>query len=149
MIATVTEEDLPDLLPLMRGYCDFYEVQPSDEDLLHLSRALIADPDREGTQLIARDDAGDAIGFATVYWTWGTLTASRIGVMYDLFVAEAARGTGVAAALITACADRCREQGATDLEWTTAADNHRAQKLYDRIGGTRDERWVDYSLHVD
>ncbi len=149
MIATVTEEDLPDLLPLMRGYCDFYDVQPSDEDLLHLSRALIADPDREGTQLIARDDAGDAIGFATVYWTWGTLTASRIGVMNDLFVTEAARGTGAAAALITACADRCREHGATDLEWTTAADNHRAQKLYDRIGGARDERWVDYSLHID
>src|SRR5207248_9333539 len=64
MIAHVTEDDLPDLLPLMRGYCDFYGVAPSDEDLLALSRALLASPDCHGVQLIARDDAGRATGFA-------------------------------------------------------------------------------------
>ena len=42
MIARVTEEDLPELLPLMRGYCDFYGVEPADDDLLAMSRALIA-----------------------------------------------------------------------------------------------------------
>ena len=48
VIATVTEDDLPDLLPLMRGYCDFYEVAPSDEALLAMSRVLIDDPERQG-----------------------------------------------------------------------------------------------------
>ena len=148
MISTVTEADLPELLPLMRGYCDFYEVDPSDEDLLAMSRALIADPDREGTQLIARDDEGRATGFATIFWTWTTLSAARIGVMNDLFVTEQARGSGTAEALIAACAERCRDHGAVSLDWTTAHDNHRAQRLYDRIGAKRDERWVDYSLAV-
>jgi GNAT superfamily N-acetyltransferase len=148
VIATVTEADLPELLPLMRGYCDFYEVDPSDEDLLAMSWALIADPEREGTQLIARDDDGRPIGFATIFWTWTTLSASRLGVMNDLFVTEEARGTGIAEALIAACADRCRERGITSLDWTTAQDNYRAQRLYDRIGARRDERWLDYSLTV-
>jgi GNAT superfamily N-acetyltransferase len=132
----------------MRGYCDFYEVDPSDEELLGMSRALIADPEREGTQLIARDDDGRPIGFATIFWTWTTLSASRLGVMNDLFVTEEARGTGIAEALIAACADRCRERGITSLDWTTAQDNYRAQRLYDRIGARRDERWLDYSLAV-
>ena len=48
MIEIVTESDLDDLLPLLRGYCDFYEVAPSDDALLAISRALIADPEREG-----------------------------------------------------------------------------------------------------
>ena len=48
VIATVTEADLPELLPLMRGYCDFYEVDPSDEALLAMSRTLIADPELRG-----------------------------------------------------------------------------------------------------
>jgi GNAT superfamily N-acetyltransferase len=148
VISTVTEADLPELLPLMRGYCDFYEVDPSDEDLLAMSRALIADPEREGTQLIARDEDGRATGFATIFWTWTTLSASRLGVLNDLFVAEHARGTGTAEALIAACADRCRERGVGSLDWTTARDNHRAQRLYDRVGARRDERWVDYSLAV-
>jgi GNAT superfamily N-acetyltransferase len=148
VIELVTESDLDDLLPLMRGYCDFYEVAPSDDALLAMSRTLIADPEREGLQLIARDDQGEAIGFATVFWTWSTLSASRIGVMNDLFVSEAARGSGAAADLIEACAERCRKRDVTELDWTTAHDNHRAQKLYDRVGAQRDERWLDYSMTV-
>src|SRR5918998_5528413 len=101
-IAAVTERDLEELLPLVRGYCDFYEVAPSDEALLALSRALIADPEREGVQLLARDGGGTAVGFATIFWSWSTLSAARVGVMNDLFVAPEARGRGVAEALIDA-----------------------------------------------
>jgi GNAT superfamily N-acetyltransferase len=148
VISTVTEADLPELLPLMRGYCDFYEVDPPDDALLEMSRTLIADPQLEGAQLIARDDDGRAVGFATIFWTWSTLSASRLGVMNDLFVAEDARGGGFADDLIAACAERCRERGATSLEWQTAHDNQRARAVYERVGGTRDERWLDYSLGV-
>jgi GNAT superfamily N-acetyltransferase len=146
-IELVTEEDLPELLPLMRGYSDFYKVTPSDDALLAMSRALIADPEREGVQLLARDDDGTAIGFATIFWTWSTTRAGRIGVMNDLFVVPAARGTGAADALIAACLERCREHGAVALTWQTRPDNHRAQAVYDRAGARRSE-WLDYDLPV-
>ncbi len=146
-IEVVGEQDLPELLPLLRGYCEFYEVAPSDEALLRLSRALIADPEREGVQLLARDgDGGAAIGFATIFWSWSTTRAARIGVMNDLFVRPESRGGGGADALIAACAERCVARGAVELEWQTAHDNYRAQTLYERVGGRRDERWLDYSL---
>lgn len=147
-ISTVTESDLPDLLPLMRGYCDFYEVAPSDDDLLAMSRVLIADPEREGFQLIARHQDGQAIGFATVFWTWSTLSAARIGVMNDLFVATEARGGGSADALIGECVRLVRERGGKSIEWQTAYDNHRAQAVYDRVGGERDTRWLTYSIEL-
>ena len=146
-ISLVSERDLDELLPLMRGYCDFYGVGPSDDALLALSRALIADPAREGVQLIARDGSGRAVGFATIFWTWSTNAAARVGTMNDLFVTAEARGTGVAEALIEACVERCREHGAIRLEWQTALDNHRAQAVYERVGGKR-EQWLDYSLPV-
>jgi GNAT superfamily N-acetyltransferase len=146
-ITRVGEGDLSELLPLMRGYCDFYDVSPSDEQLLGLSRALIADPDRDGVQLIARNDDGHAVGFATIYWSWATTIAARIGVMNDLFVSPEARGTGAAEELIRACVDECRRNGAVELTWQTAPDNDRAQRVYDRIGGRRSQ-WVDYSLSV-
>ena len=144
-IGTVGEAELADLLPLMRGYCDFYGVAPSDEALLSMSRALIADPTLEGVQFVARGADGVAIGFATVFWLWSTLSASRVGLMNDLFVAPDGRGTGAADALIEACRAACRERGATRLTWQTAKDNLRAQAVYDRVGGTR-EKWVDYWL---
>jgi GNAT superfamily N-acetyltransferase len=147
VITRVGEEDLEELLPLLRGYCDFYEVSPSDEALLAVSRALIADPDREGLQLIARRPDGRAVGFATVYWTWQTLNAARLGIMNDLFITPEARGSGLADRLIAACRERCAEHGAGELAWQTAKDNLRAQAVYERVGGHRSE-WLDYSLAV-
>jgi GNAT superfamily N-acetyltransferase len=144
-IAVVREEDLEDVLPLMRAYCEFYEVAPSDDALRAMSRALIADPEREGIQLIARNWDGAAVAFATVFWTWQTLSASRAAVMNDLYVAEHARGTKIADALIAAAADAAREHGAAHLTWQTAKDNLRAQAVYDRVGG-RSSEWLDYDL---
>jgi GNAT superfamily N-acetyltransferase len=147
-VERVTEQALPELLPLVRSYCDFYSVAPSDEALVALSRSLLADPEREGVQLLVRDESGRAIGFATVYWSWATTSAERIGVMNDLFVSPAGRGSGAAEALIEACRGECAARGAGKLTWQTAPDNERARKVYERVGARR-EQWLDYWLAVD
>ena len=143
----VGEPDLQELLPLVRAYCDFYEVAPTDEALLAVSRVLIADPDREGVQVMARDNGMEAVGFATVYWSWDTLIAERVGIMHDLFVTPPARGTGIADLLIEACVEECRRHGTAKLGWQTAPGNTRARRVYERVGATKDE-WVDYWLSV-
>jgi GNAT superfamily N-acetyltransferase len=147
-IELVGEGDLEDLLPLMRAYCEFYGTSPSDDALLALSRALLADPKHEGLQLIARDQDGTAVGFATIFWTWSTTRAVRIGVMNDLYVSPNARGTGLADRLIAACVEQCSDHGARRLGWQTAPDNARAQAVYDRVGGVR-EQWLDYGIDVE
>lgn len=143
-VAAVMPADLPDLLPLMRAYCDFYATSPSNESLLALSRALLEDPALEGVQLIARDEHDIALGFATVFWSWDTTEAGRIGIMNDLYVSPQARGSGTAEQLIAACVERCEQRGAARLEWQTGPDNHRAQAVYDRVGGVR-EPWLLYT----
>ena len=135
--------DLADLMPMLRAYCDFYRVDPPDDRLAALANALIADP-AEGVQLIARGD-GTPLGFATIYWTWQTLHAARVGVLNDLFVKPASRGTGVGRALIGRCLELCRERGAEKLVWETAPDNTTAQRLYDGIGATS-STWLSYEL---
>lgn len=147
-VAVVTEADLPELLVLVRAYCDFYDTDPGDAELLALSRALIADPELEGVQFIARAREGGAVGFATVFWSWDTTEGTRVGIMNDLFVAPAARGSGAAELLVRACAERCAQRGASRLEWVTAPDNGRARALYERIGGSL-QPWVTYELPVD
>jgi GNAT superfamily N-acetyltransferase len=131
------------LLPLMRGYCDFYHVAPPDASLLFMSRALVADPSHEGMQLLATH-GGEDVGFATLFWSWETMSG-RIGVMNDLYVVPSVRGRGVGSALINACLERCRSHGAVRMIWQTAVDNRAAQAVYDHIGATR-ESWVDYWL---
>ena len=50
--------------------------------------------------------------------------------------------------MIAECARLVRERGGKSLEWQTARDNHRAQKVYDRLGGERDDRWLSYSIDL-
>ena len=107
-IVRVRAEHLTQLLPLMRAYCEFYEASPSDKALRGLTQALLDDPDRAGIQLLARDRDRQAIGFATIFWTFSTLSAAPIGLMNDLYVAPAARGRGIGRALIERLLGRVR-----------------------------------------
>jgi GNAT superfamily N-acetyltransferase len=138
------ESQVQRLLPLMRGYCDFYHASPTDAALLSMARALAADHAHEGVQLLATD-AGVDVGFATLFWSWETTISSRVGVMNDLYVVPSSRGRGVSSALMRACASCCRDHGAARMIWQTAHDNLRAQAVYDHAGATR-ESWVDYWL---
>jgi GNAT superfamily N-acetyltransferase len=147
-IGPATESDLEVVLPLMRAYCDFYEVAPPDGGLEAMARALIAAVDEDGMLLVARGEDGAAVGFATVGWKWASTRGARIAVMEDLFVTPEARGQGAADALIEACADRARELGAPVLTWVTAPDNHRAQAVYNRVGAIPGT-WLEYELELD
>jgi GNAT superfamily N-acetyltransferase len=146
VIRAATIAEVEELLPLMRAYCDFYEADPPDAGLLRMARALIGDPE-QGALFIARGAGGEAVGFAAMDWKWSSLRGARVGYLEDLFVAPAARGGGIADALISACADRCRELGMPALQWLTAPDNHRAQAVYDRVGG-RSKPFLEYALDV-
>jgi ribosomal protein S18 acetylase RimI-like enzyme len=164
-IREATESDLPALLPLLRGYCDFYEAKPSDEGLERMTRALIAASEREGFLLVTTEAATEAapeaateappdlesdavVGFAACGWKWSSLRGARIVVLEDLFVAERARGRGHAEALIEATAGVARRHGAPVVTWLTAPDNRRAQAVYDRVGG-HSEPFLEYELELD
>jgi GNAT superfamily N-acetyltransferase len=138
-------DEIEEMLPLIRAYCEFYETQPNETGLREMFRTLISDPS-QGAVFIARQE-GRAIGFATLDWKWSSLKAARIGYLEDLFVDPDARGRGIADALIEICADRCRELGMPALEWLTAPDNHRAQKVYNRTGAASDT-YVEYDLEL-
>jgi GNAT superfamily N-acetyltransferase len=145
-IRSAVESDVPALMPLMRGYCDFYEASPTDAGLEEMARALIATEDDQGMLLVA-DDGEGAIGFAAVGWKWSSLRGARIAVLEDLFVAPESRGHGAADALIEEVARRARANGAPAVTWLTAPDNRRAQAVYDRVGGKADT-FLEYDLEL-
>ena len=143
-IYEATDEDVPELLPLMRAYCDFYGVSPADEGIEAMARALIGG---EGVVFAARRDSEPIAGFATCALKWSMLRGARVAILDDLFVDPAARGGGLADRLIEACADWARGREAVALDWQTALDNERAQAVYERVGA-KASRWLDYELEL-
>ncbi len=138
-------DEIEEMLPLIRAYCEFYETEPDDDGLRRMFETLITEPS-QGAVFIARDD-GRAVAFATLDWKWSSLKAARLGYLEDLFVDPEARGRGIADALIQVCADRCRELGMTAMQWLTAPDNHRAQKVYNRAGADSGT-YLEYDLEL-
>ncbi len=146
-IREATEADVPALLPLLRGYCDFYESSPTDAGLEAMARDVIAAPEDRAFLLVATDDAGEVVGLALSQWKWSSLRGARVVVLDDLFVAEHGRGLGHADALIGAVADVARRHGAPLVSWLTMPDNKRAHAVYDRVGGTA-EALLEYELEL-
>jgi GNAT superfamily N-acetyltransferase len=145
-VRKASEHDLPALMPLMRGYCDFYEARPSDAGLERMALALIGSAEQEGFLLVAAAEE-ELVGFAACGWKWSSLRGARIVVLEDLFVAEPARGRGHAEALIDSAATIARRHGAPALSWLTAPGNRRAQAVYNRVGG-RSSPFLEYELEL-
>jgi GNAT superfamily N-acetyltransferase len=143
-IAPIEMAEYEALLPLIGAYQRFYEVADIDEERnREFFRRFLA-PSDAGLLLGARA-GGALVGYACLYWTFSSLSATETALMNDLFVAESARGAGAGRALIEAAAAAGRQCGASQLEWATAPGNLTAQRLYDSTGAERSE-WVEYEL---
>ncbi len=145
-IAPIAVGEFERLLPLIAAYQRFYEVEEIDEGRNRAFFRRFLAPSEDGLLLGARHD-GRLVGYACLYWHFSSLEACESVLMNDLFVEESARGRGVGRALIEATADVARERGVPFVEWSTAPDNHTAQRLYDSTGTQRSE-WFSYELRV-
>ena len=145
-IAPVTVEELEGLLPLIAAYQRFYDVEGIDEERNRAFFRRFLAPSEDGLLLGARRK-GRLVGYACLYWHFSSLEACESVLMNDLFVTEEARGEGVGRALIEAAVEVARERRAPFVEWSTAPDNHTAQRLYDSTGAERSE-WFSYELRA-
>ena len=146
VIRRATIDDLDRLLPLVRGYREFYQ-QPHDArgEREFMDRHLAA-----GTSIVflALDDAGNAVGFTQLFETFSTVHLSSTLILEDLFVLPGARTTGIASALLETAVAHARESGASGMFLETAMDNTTAQRVYERHGWAREARFYKYNASL-
>jgi GNAT superfamily N-acetyltransferase len=136
--------ELADVLPLIAAYQRFYGAEPDDtRNAAFFARFL--EPSDRGLLLGAFDSGSAPAGYACLYWTSSSVSATDVVLLNDLFVAPEHRGAGVGEALIAATVAVARDRGAARVRWWTALDNRRAQRLYERTGADR-SAWFEYEL---
>jgi GNAT superfamily N-acetyltransferase len=127
------------------AYGVFYKTEFTT-DVLDRVWALLLESDSGIDALVAEQD-GAVVGFAHYRSHPDTFTGGRDWFLDDLYVDPDARGAGHATALIERLADLARSTGtAGTLRWITAADNERAQRVYDRIATKT--TWVTYEMSL-
>lgn len=97
-----------------------------------LADAMFADPPVLGVLLA--EQHGQAVGFATYFFTFSTYLARRCVWLDDLYVDEGVRGQGAGTDLLRSLAKIAIEQGCPRIEWTTAKTNSKAISFYEQIG---------------
>jgi len=137
--------DLEIVADLFDQYRQFYH-QPSD---LELARRFIGERlEREESVLFLAETGGNAVGFIQLYPAFSSVSARRIWILNDLFVAPAGRRRGVGRRLMEAVAVWAGDDGAARLVLETMPDNRPAQALYEELGWRRGETW-HYELALD
>ena len=139
--------NVPALAPLFDAYRSFYG-KPSDLSLAEkfLRERLAAN---ESVIFFCHKPAADAIaGFTQLYPFFSSVSAARILVLNDLYVAPDSRRLGIGRALMQAAHDHARQTGAVRVDLSTAHTNKSAQALYESFGYAHDTDFRTYSLSI-
>lgn len=138
-------QDLDALAELFDAYRRFYG-QPAD---LARARDWLRTRMRFGESVVLiAERGGVAAGFTQLYPMFSSVRTARTWILNDLFVADEARRSGVARALLDAAAQYARDDGAAGISLETTRDNTAARALYHAAGWHADEtQW--YSLSFD
>lgn len=129
---------------LFTAYGIFYDTAFTDEILDGVWEWLT--DARHPLFCLVAEAEGELIGFAHVREQPDTFTAGPAWYLDDLYTEPAVRGSGAGTALLQAIAEHARAHGGGTVRWITAADNERAQRVYDRLA-TRTS-WVTYEWEV-
>ncbi|PRS88734.1 GNAT family N-acetyltransferase [Bacillus velezensis] len=136
IIRSAEHYDVKQLTDLMYLYIvDFYKRPKPPIEKIHNLIEMLFEKNR-GIQFVAEQD-GKLIGFATLYFSFTTKA--------DKIVIEKARGTGAAKELFKRSETFTKENGYAHMSWITASDNYRAQKFYEKMGGSLGN-WLTYSI---
>ena len=146
LIKAVTAENLDRLLPLMVDYQHFYQVPVIDPDRNRHFFAQFTRKPEEGIQHLALLD-GEVAGFSTLYFSYCSLKAAAVGILYDLYVIPDRRHQGIGRALVEHAAGVSRKHGMQQMVWYTDPDNREARALYEDIGAEASQ-WVQYTLDL-
>ena len=147
MIRPAAPGDLRGLLALIADYQRFYAGRARDDDHNERFFGRFVAPSDLGMLLVAIGDGDEPAGYACLYWTFSSVSATDVVLLNDLYVRPEHRGTGVGEALVAATVEVARERDASHVRWFTALDNRPAQRLYERVGAER-SAWFEYEIAV-
>ena len=131
----IEKHDYDQWLSLFAGYNAFYGREGATAlptEVIEMTWQRFFEPAEPVHALVAEHN-GVLVGLAHYLFHRSTTSIAPTCYLQDLFTTEAARGRGVATALVDRVADAARAQGSARLYWQTHEENLRARKLYDRI----------------
>jgi len=144
-IRTARPGDEADILRLITALA-VYETEPDAVKATEASlrETLFGEIPRVWAHLAELD--GRVVGLALWFLTYSTWTGKPTLYLEDLFVDEAARGTGTGLALFRALAAEAKARDCGRMDWAVLDWNETAKRFYSHIGGQQTTGWETWRL---
>ena len=146
IIENVEQRHIAGVSRLFDLYRQFYECEPD----LELATDYISARIQNGeSKIFVAMDEGTALGFVQLYPSFCSVEATRIQILYDLYVDASARKLGVGEQLMNRASEFAKESGASRVDLLTAHSNVIGQHLYEKLGyRITNEDFHAYSLYL-
>ncbi|QJQ00350.1 GNAT family N-acetyltransferase [Herbaspirillum rubrisubalbicans] len=134
-IRSAQQDDYPQWKILWDDYNAFYGRSGATAlplQITHATWSRIHDASEPVHALVAESE-GKLLGLAHYLYHRNTILIGPTCYLQDLFTTEAARGRGVARALIEQLYRRAADEGAERVYWHTHHSNATARRLYDTL----------------
>ncbi|WP_288407074.1 GNAT family N-acetyltransferase [uncultured Herbaspirillum sp.] len=134
-IRSAQQDDYPQWKILWDDYNAFYGRSGATAlplQITHATWSRIHDASEPVHALVAESE-GKLLGLAHYLYHRNTILIGPTCYLQDLFTTEAARGRGVARALIVQLYRRAADEGAERVYWHTHHSNATARRLYDTL----------------
>lgn len=128
---------------LYAGYRAFYKL-PDAPGPVRTAWSWVSAGEHGFIGLVAVNEEGAVVGLANLRRFARPSTAALGLYLDEMFTAPAARGAGVATALLREAAKVAAAEGANVVRWITAADNTEARRVYDKVAA--ETPWVTYDM---
>ncbi|MEM1079880.1 MAG: GNAT family N-acetyltransferase [Pseudomonadota bacterium] len=122
---------------LWTGYLTFYKAE-LPEAVYETSFARLCDPEVTDYQGLLAERDGQILGLVHYIYHRHGWHIAPVCYLQDLYTVPAARGQGVARALIEAVYAAADRDGAASVYWTTQEGNATARALYDQVAQVTD-----------
>jgi ribosomal protein S18 acetylase RimI-like enzyme len=130
-IVRAKQEHISEVSSLFDLYRQFYEC---DADISLATKFITERINNDESVIFLARENNKAVGFVQLYPSFCSVDAVKIYILYDLYVDEHYRKSGVGKQLMNKASEFAKQSGASRLDLLTAFSNKAGQHLYEKLG---------------
>lgn len=139
VLLVADQADLERLLPFVRDYHAFEEIERSDDERRASLAPLLGDNPFGRVWLVMQ--AGQTVGYIALCFGYSIEMGGRDAFVDEFFLAESVRGRGLGRRVLTDVRQAVSGMGIVALHLEVARSNGRARRFYESLGFVARDRY--------